>query len=333
MRARWFVVIALAGAAVAPRAQAQSASAQAQSLFDDGRKLMKAGKIVEACTAFESSQKLDPAITTLLNLAGCREANHELATAWGLFGDANRMARSAGNAKLARVASNHVQKLAPRLSKLTITVADRKIAGLQITRGNDPVDPAGWNHALPIDGGTYTITAQAPGRVTFTTTATIKIERDAQTIEVPALVAAPAPVARPARPVVSTGKAPVVGPAGKPPTTTTGTPARRSRTVALVLGGSALVLGGTAFGFELSGSSKYDDAKKITDNQARRDALEDSANTRHYVAQALGVAAIGCAGAAVYFYVRGRGETRPPTTALAPIATPQLAGLAVVGSW
>ncbi len=345
MRARYSIVVilALAGASVPGRSHAQSASAQAQSLFDDGRRLVKAGKLAEACTAFEASQKLDPAITTLLNLADCREANRQLATAWGLFVDANRLARAAGNAKLGRVATNHFQKLAPRLSKLTISVpASRKVAGLEILRDGEPVDAAGWNHALPIDGGTYTISARAPGYATFTATRTIKIEGDAQTIEIPALVPAKPPaVARTPRPGEPK---PSAGPTTeRASSTTTGTVAlqaspggeRRGRStlVPIVVGAGAVVLGGAALGFELSGRSKYDDAKAIDDDQARRNSLEDAANTRRYVAQALGVAAIGTAGVAVYLYVRGRGERRPATAAVTPVASPQLTGLAVVGSW
>jgi hypothetical protein len=81
MRARcWFLSLVVIAAA-SPRALAQPASVQAQSLFDDGQRLMQAGKLAEACAAFESSQKLDPAVITLLNLADCRERNHQLATA------------------------------------------------------------------------------------------------------------------------------------------------------------------------------------------------------------------------------------------------------------
>jgi len=328
MRARWWFVVVLALAAGAPRAYAQSASAQAQSLFDEGRKLMKAGKTVEACAAFESSQKLDPAVTTLLNLADCREANQQLATAWGVFGDANRLARTTNNDKLARVASNHVQKLAPRLSKLTITVAaDRQVTGLEILRGTDVVDPAGWNHALPIDGGTYAITARAPGYTPVTLSKTIKVEGDNQTVEIPALVAAPVvsrvpPPAEAPRPVEHAA-----------PPAVAAQESSHANIAPIVLGAGALVLGGGAVAFELSGSSKYDDAKKITDDQAKRDSLENTANTRRYVAEALGVAAIGCAGVAVYLYVRGRGEGHAQTTALTPIAAPQLAGLALTGRW
>lgn len=420
MRARWLVILFVVPGGVlpmaAPRAFAQSASVQAQSLFDEGRKLVKAGKIAEACAAFESSQKLDPAVTTLLNLADCREQNHQLATAWGAFVDANRLARASNNAKLAQVASNHARKLESRLSKLTINVpADRQVPGLEILRNTEPINPAGWNHALPIDGGTYTITARAPGRAPWSTTRTIKVESDAQVVEIPKLTeakpgapvaaartgtqATPGPTPPPARPAAppaspSTGKpadspptaspskpaAPPVTvstgkPADSPPTASSAKPAAsaptaslakppgaqvatagdsgqsdpvppsslpstddqpssgRSRMLPLTLGAGALVLGGAALGFHLWGDSLYDQADKEMTSQDRRDELEHSANTRRYLAQGFGVAALGCAGAAVYLYVRGRGEHHADATAVTPVASPQFAGLAVAGRW
>lgn len=366
MRARSLVTSLVIGLAVlataSPRAFAQSASVQAQSLFDDGRKLIKAGKIAEACTAFESSQKLDPAVTTLLNLAECREQNHQLATAWGAFVEANRMARASKNAKLARVASNHARKLEPRLSKLTITVAaDRQVLGLEILRGDEQVNPAGWNHALPIDGGTYTITARAPGHTPWSVTRTIKPESDAQTVEVPRLVEAkPVPVATGKSGVKPTGGPPVAGGEtgsriapprtarpgsvasrgdGEPPAVpsrssppATDQPTRsRSLVLPIALGAGALALGGAALAFNISGDNTYDRAKASTD-PAERDSLYHSANTRRYLAEGCGVAALGMAGAAVYFYFRGRGE-RDASTAMAPVVSPQLAGIAVIGHW
>ena len=70
---------------------AQPASAQAEVLFRQGRDLMAAGKVAEACSAFDESQRLEPEITTLLNVAACREKLGQLATAWGLFLDAARV--------------------------------------------------------------------------------------------------------------------------------------------------------------------------------------------------------------------------------------------------
>jgi hypothetical protein len=392
MRARWLLVSLVVILAARSQSRAQPASAQAQSLFDGGRVLMQSGKFAEACAAFESSQKLDPRVTTLLNLADCREQNHQLATAWALFAEAGRVARASNNDKLAGVADNHVHKLEPRLSKLTITVAaDPQVPGLEVLRGSDRVDAASRNRAVPVDGGSYTITARAPGRTPWSITKTIKVEGDAQTIEIPkladprplAVAAAPVtaspPAAKPAAPVspspspspakpavvvdTHTGSRPEVPPPATAAAATEPTdppahaerdatpvpeapsPSRPSRVVPIVLGASAIVLAGVAVGFEIAGNSKYDQAVRLNgtnpsgnfgpDPATQREAqsLYQQANNRRYIAEGLGVAAIGCAGVAVYLYVRNRGEQRAETAAVTPIASPGLAGLAVVGSW
>jgi hypothetical protein len=342
-------LIALVGsvaAVPAPPAFAQSASVQAQALFDSGRKLMAAGKLAEACVAFENSQKLDPAVTTLLNLADCREQNHQLATAWGAFVDANRMARTLNNQKLATVANNHARKLEPRLSKLSILVpADHQVAGLEIVRGTDTVNPAAWNNPLPIDGGTYTITARARGYTAWKTTRTIKPEADNAAVEIPKLVEAvaaaaetpaPAPV-KPAAPVAA--PPPVVAvvaprPSDGPPDVQPRKPSQ-SLILPVALGVGALALGGAAIGFHVAGNHAYDDSLKADAAGMRPEAdkLHRSANNRRYAAQGFGVAALACAGTAVYFYLTGRSTDRSEGVAVAPVASPQLAGLAVVGSW
>src|SRR5882757_7808503 len=46
---------------------------RAEALFDEGRRLMTAGDFTAACPKFASSQALDPAIGTALNLANCYE--------------------------------------------------------------------------------------------------------------------------------------------------------------------------------------------------------------------------------------------------------------------
>lgn len=50
-----------------------SAQAQAQAAFQEGRRLLMAGSMLEACAKFEESNNLAPALGTLLNLAVCEE--------------------------------------------------------------------------------------------------------------------------------------------------------------------------------------------------------------------------------------------------------------------
>ena len=151
---------------------AQPANAEAEALFNQGVTLMDAGQLAEACAAFEGSEQRSPAITTLLNLATCRERNGQLATAWGAYVEAERETRSQSDATaqtLHTVAKDHAAKLEPRLSQLTINVAHR-VAGLTITRDAATIDESTWNRTLPVDGGNYTITAHAPGYVAWKAT-------------------------------------------------------------------------------------------------------------------------------------------------------------------
>ena len=104
--------------------------------------------------------------------------------------------------------------------------------------------------------------------------------------------------------------------------------------VPLAFGIGAVALGGAALGFHLWGNSLHDEAVKLNTAATRSEAEKkyDAATTRRYLAQGFGVAAVGCAGLAVYFYLSGR-ESRPAGAAIAPMVSPDLAGLAVAGRW
>ena len=252
------VVIVVAMSAHAGIAHAQSTSAQAELLFRQGRDLMIAGKLAEACAAFDESEKLEPAPTTLLNLGACREKNGQLASAWSAYLDAERQTRAAADTagqQLHQISADKAQKLEPRISKLTISVtAESQIDGLEITRSGEHVDAQAWNRALPIDGGSYQISAHARGTTAWTTTVTVGPEGDSKTVDIPKLpTLAPQPDA-PTTPTTPTT-------AGTSTTSTTAAdsahdavpPPRppRSRTVPFLFGAGAVALLGGALGFEL----------------------------------------------------------------------------------
>jgi|HubBroStandDraft_6_1064221.scaffolds.fasta_scaffold95363_2 hypothetical protein len=306
----------------------QPAGAQAEVLFRQGRELMTAGKVAEACNAFAESQKLEPAATTLINLAGCREKQGEIATAWGLFLDAERQTRSSSDATMQQlhdVAQTRAAKLEPRVSKLTINVPQgSQVDGLELSRDKDHVDAAMWNRALPIDGGTYTVSAHAPGTNTWSTQITIAPEGDTKTVDIPDLRSLPRDVT-PAQPKPTTAAAPTTDDEDH------STSAHAFPVVPVVVGAGAIVLLGGALGFDLWGNSTYNDAKAEMTSQSRRDSLYDSANDRRYVAEGLAVGGIAAAGVAVWLYIRGRGEDSPPPTASRFVVSP--AGVAFGGSF
>lgn len=319
--------VLVAALAAHTQAHAQSATAQAETLFRQGKDLVSKGKFAEACAAFDASQKLEPAIATLLNQASCREKNSQLATAWGLFIDAERQSRAATDGptqQLHQVANDHAAKLEHRLSTLSISVpSENRIGGLEILRNNEPIDPGAWNKPLPVDGGTYQITARAPGNTDWSSSITVGAERDAKSIEIPKLKAAALRPSHAAQPASTPRPVP-------------GTPeVHRAIVLPLVLGGAAVGLLGGALGFELSARSTYDKSKAENDN-ARQESLWSSANTKRRVAMGLGAAGIACAGAAAWLYLRG-GSTEATSTSIQarlivePIVSSSHAGLVLTG--
>jgi hypothetical protein len=180
-------IAAISSLLIALSSLAHAQSPEAAQLFDDGDKLLKQGKVAEACDAFESSNRIEPRAGTLIRLGDCRERNNQLASAWSAFKDALTRVK---DPKKQAVAKARVAALEPRLSHLTVAVAS-PIDGLAVTRDDKSIDAGLWNKAIPIDGGSYAIAATAPGAVAWHGTATVPAEHGDVTITVPKLAATP----------------------------------------------------------------------------------------------------------------------------------------------
>ncbi len=277
-------------------ARAQSDPAAASALFSEGRKLAAQKKYAEACPKFEESQRLDPGIGTQFNLADCWENVGRTASAWALFLDVAAAAKSAGQRDRERVARQRAEKLAPRLSRLTVTVnADHP--GLEITRDGVAIGKATWDSPVPIDPGVHRIEASAPGRKTWSETIAVAADGASASLTVPALDALPLSSAAPALP------------ADPPPSSlqrdSANATGNAQRTLGFVAGGvgvAGLVMGGV---FGLRASSKNGDAKEIcaaapnacpeSEQQKHRDLVDDakSARTLSIIGFAAGGAALG----------------------------------------
>ena len=182
------LAVLLAGAGRLRAEPSADDRALATALFRDGRALMVAGRVLEACPKLEESHRLDPSGGTILNLALCHEQQGAIARSWSEFSEAIAFARRDGRRDREEAAAAHARALEPRLSKLTIVVPERaRTPGLRIERDGRELGQASWSIAMPVDGGDHEVRATAPGRRPFSTKAAIAPELAVATIEIPPL--------------------------------------------------------------------------------------------------------------------------------------------------
>jgi hypothetical protein len=175
------------------RAQAQD-EAVARSLFNEGRKLLKAGRFAEACPKLEAASKLYPSAGIFLNLGDCHEKIGRTASAWTEFGDAATIAERTNRDAEAREAQRRQAEVEPKLAHLTINVS-HAVAGLVIKRDGAELPAPAWGAAIPVDPGRHEIHADAAGYEPWTTTIAVTSPGQTVPVEVPEL--SPSPVAVP----------------------------------------------------------------------------------------------------------------------------------------
>ena len=302
-------------------------SAAAQALFDQGKQLMAASRFAEACPKLQESQRLDPALGTVLNLADCYEKAQRLASAWTTFVEAQGLAHTAGQAEAERVARERAAKLAPRVSKLLIEVGDPSTAaGLEVRRDNLVVGSAQWGVAIPADGGDHTVTASAPGHKPWETRVRLAMSGATIKVQVPVLVSDPTPTSSAmASPPAPTGgiSAPDHAPSGSLGT---------QKTVAIVTAGVGVV--GLAIGtvFGLQSKSKRDEALDghcigaICNDQTGIDLKNDAIHAGNIATGGFLVGGAGLATAAVLWFT-SKSSSQPIMVGMGPES------VAVMGLW
>jgi serine/threonine-protein kinase len=174
------------GAAAQPAGN--DAKAAAQALFDRAKALSDSGRHAEACPLFAESQRLDAGIGTLLFLSDCYEQVGRTASAWAGFLEAASIAKVKEQPSREQIARDRAAALAPKLSRLSISVApENRVPGFQVKRGGVVVGEPVWGTLLPVDPGEYTIEADAPSRKSWSTRVTVGAKAATVTVTVPAL--------------------------------------------------------------------------------------------------------------------------------------------------
>lgn len=342
LRATQFLTCAAAAVWLSAAAAQPSAAskASAEALFDDALALMKAGSLEQACPKLEASQRIDPAVGTLLYLAECYEKTGRTASAWVTFREAAALARSMSQAPRANVAQARADRLQPELTRLTVEVSPetRALPGLRVRCGAVVLEPELYGVPVPVDPGEVRIEATAPGYQAFVLPMQIEA-RGRGAVAIPALLPLPAsarpgtagPESAPASSMASTaaGEASAPLPASDRAD-------RKFPVVPIVLGSIGVVGLGVGTYFGLKAISDASDARDLCPNgkcteQRGEDRMEDarSAATVSNVAVGLGLAAVA-SGVIVYWLQPGTPDTA--RVDVAPWVGLGTAGLAVKGA-
>ncbi|WP_437522336.1 tetratricopeptide repeat protein [Sorangium sp. So ce726] len=286
---------------------------QVLALYQAATRLLEAGRIAEACAMLEQGRTLDPtALNLLLRLGECLARTGKTAGAWNVFSETAAIAKSAGDPRAARAAAL-AAALEPRLSRMAIAVPPGSAApGLEIRRNGVLLLPSQWGQALPVDPGTHTVEAKAPGRKRWSVVRAVPPDGAAVVIDVPLLQQEPPPRALTA---ATKGPTPVLplddrgGGAGA---------GRAQRLIALATGGAGLVGLGLGAVFGAEAIARRDASNRgHCDARSRCDAVgvalrEDAqkAGTASTIAFSTGTAALLAAGLLLW--------TAPPSAAGPP---------------
>jgi serine/threonine-protein kinase len=234
----------------------------AQALFEEGRRLMTAGSLAEACEKLAESQRLDPGAGTLLNLALCYEKRAMHASAWLTYKEAAAAAERSGRAEWATRARTKATALAPSLSTLTVLVPDgAKTPGLEVRLDGSPLSRETWGVALPVDGGSHVVDARAPKHEPWTKSVEVASEREAANVTVPQLAAGHAEDAREPAPIAAAPRASVEPASPAPQHEEEASRGGTQRVLGLVALGAGVVGIGAGTYFGLRASSEHDTAR------------------------------------------------------------------------
>lgn len=294
---------AAAGPAPAPTPQDK---ALAEGLFQDGRKLMDAGQLPEACAKLAESQRLDPSAGTLLNLALCHEKQGKVASAWAELKEAASMSAAAGKQDRADYASKRSADLEARLSRLVLEIPTAT-PGLVLELNDKELNAAAAaGSGMPLDPGEYTIDATAPGKKPWSERVTIEAAPGAKRVTIPALQDAPkAPPPPPPKTTPKAAPAPVDEGGGIP-----------RRTLGFVAGGLGIVGLGVGSVFGILTFSSAGDADKACDpgdvqcGQDRQDAY-DAGQTSGLISTLAFGAGAALLGAGAFLVLMPDSEERP----------------------
>lgn len=305
--------------------------AAAESLYREATRLAQAGNFEAACPKYETSQKLDPALGTMLRLADCWDRVGRTASAWALFLEAETLSRKLGEVERQQIAKERANALEDRLTRILLVARFELPPGYQLEMEGGTIDPEVWASPLPVDPGKVTLKARAPGYIEQTRVFRVAETRELREISVPKLEKKPK-------------EEPQVGPLGLAASSADKPKRSWQRPTGIVVGatGLASLAAGGVFAYLATTSyrSSLENCLKSDANQCtnqgvleRNLALKQADLSTVFFAAGGGLAALGL-GLIVFSPKRHRGEEAPQVALiqLTPQVGPTGAGITLLGS-
>jgi hypothetical protein len=167
-------------------------------LYTQGKGLMEAGKVREACEKFEDARHLDPAaINLLLRLGDCYEKLGRTRSAHAEYVAAVAVAARAHDPREA-AARERALALAPRVPRLTLALpVESALPGLVILRDGVALSREEIGAAAAVDPGPHQLEARAPGKRAWSELRLVPAEGAAILVSIPRLADLPPPASAP----------------------------------------------------------------------------------------------------------------------------------------
>lgn len=135
--------------------------AAAEQLFRQGRAASEKRDFLTACAKFRESNRLDPAVGTVFNIADCEEKLGRFATSWTLFQEVAQ--RLASDDDRQAIAVRRAKSLEARVPLLTVHLAPSAAAHVTVHRDGVELGSASLDTPLPVDPGDHVVVVEAPG--------------------------------------------------------------------------------------------------------------------------------------------------------------------------
>jgi hypothetical protein len=123
---------------------------------------MNAGDYDTACARFKESNRLDPAIGAVLNLAVCEEMRGRLATAWQLF--KRVMSELPSGDDRYPIAQRRASALRPRVPRVTLKLGMGAPRDTSVIHEDVVFGAASFNVPLPMNPGEHELIVRSASR-------------------------------------------------------------------------------------------------------------------------------------------------------------------------